>query len=147
MSYSYDIKWHTRELERRIRHMTNEELYKLYQEVRNDSYMLRRHSSECAIILDEVVRVQRERKGDELRDALILFFRSNAHLGKSLESVAENIADASVRAGGSLSSSVGDIAAIIQQARDDVSSSDLPKLISEMHEAIERRDAIPKRLR
>ena len=106
MSYRYKIQYETRELIGRIRYMTEKELGALYEEIlediRGNSYLSRYHMRECDDIMEEVARVRREKKQDELREAMILFFRSNAHLGVSLRSVADRIVDAIETQGGAM---------------------------------------------
>jgi hypothetical protein len=130
--------------------MRDDELRAMYQEINADSYMLKWHSLKCGRILDEIVRVQNARheswKRNELRDALILFLKNNANLGRSLEYAADRIADAIENAGGSFSSSVEQIGSIIRDVQSDVSESELPRLISEMRKAIALRNDARRRL-
>ncbi len=141
MSYSYDAMFHPHDLKRKIRFMTEAEVRELDKEIRNDSYLKSMHRHSWEMILDEVARVRTEQKQNELRDVMITFFRTNANFSKSVDSIAPKLLDAIERAGGSLSSSVSEIAAILQEVRSDVSQSDLPRLVAELYEALEVRNS------
>ncbi len=74
MSNSYDLLMRPRDLERRIRFMTDAELNTFHEEVRNHSHLKLMEPRIRESLLDEIARVQNERKRNELRDAMILFF-------------------------------------------------------------------------
>jgi hypothetical protein len=141
--YSYEVENHSRRLESQIRHLPDEELRAIRNDIMGDTLLREWYPKKCARVLDEIARVEHwrheNRKRNELRDALILFLNGNANLGGSLEHAADRIADAIENAGGSFSGSVDEIASILQDMRSDVGNSDLPELISEMRDAMASR--------